>query len=55
MPRQVILTVSHIMNSESNAHCQDDQGYEDDEADNPGLPTNSFPSPHHIWPKEESK
>lgn len=52
---QLLLTVSDIMNNESDAHCQDNQGYKGDEANNPGLQTHSSPSPHHSWPMEESK
>lgn len=37
MPGQPILTVFHIMNNESNAHCQENQGYKGDEANNPWL------------------
>lgn len=55
MPGQPILTVSHIMNDESDAHCQDNQGYKGDEANNPGLQTSSPPGPHHSWPEKESK
>lgn len=54
-PARPILTVSHIMNSESNAHCQDNQGYKGDEANNPRLETSSLPGPHHRRPEKESK
>lgn len=52
---QPILTVSHIVNSESDAYCQDDQGYEGDEANDPWLRTSSLPGPHRRRPEKESK
>lgn len=52
---QLILTISHIMNSKSNAHRQNNQGDKGDEANNPGLQTNSLPLLHHSWPEQESK
>lgn len=55
MPGQPVLTVSHIMNGKSNAHCQDNQGDKGDEANNPGLQTSSLPVLHHSWPEKESK
>ena len=55
MPGQPILTVSHIMNSKSNAHCQDNQGYKGDKANSPGLQTSSLPGPHRSSPEKESK
>lgn len=55
MPGQPILTVSHIMNNESNAHCQDNQRYKADEAKDPWLQTSSLPGPHHRRPEKESK
>lgn len=53
MPGLLILTVSHIMNCDTNAHCQNDQGQKGDEANNPGLRAGSFPGLHYSWPKKE--
>lgn len=55
MPGQPVLTISHIMNSKSNAHGHDNQGDKGDEANNPGFQTNSLPVLHHSWPEKARK
>lgn len=55
MPGQPILTVSHIMNNESNAHCQNNQGNKGNEANNPWFHTSSLGVPCHRMPEKGNR